>query len=167
LPKKTTLGGAAIWVHPFFALITGREAVVADGFEVLSAQHREVERLFDQYRAAPDDAVAREICEKLTLHAEIEEKALYPEMRRLVDDGDDLADVAEAEHAVAKTIVARVYDSPPDDLQPLIAELQRVVTTHVTSEEERLFPAMAESGVDAEVLADRLEAATSEVSSRL
>lgn len=140
---------------------------MADGFEVLSAQHREVERLFDQYGATADDAIAREICEKLTVHTEIEEKALYPEMRRLVDDGDDLADEAEAEHGVAKTIIARVYDSPPDDLRPVIDELQRIVTSHVRSEEDRLFPAMAESGVDAEALAARLDAATSEVSSRL
>ena len=140
---------------------------MADGFEVLSAQHREVERLFDQFVAAPDDAIAREICEKLTVHAEIEEKALYPEMRRLVDDGDDLADEAEAEHGVAKTIIARLYDSPPEDLRPLIDELQRIVTAHVKSEEERLFPVMAESGVDADALARRLETASSEVSARL
>lgn len=129
-----------------------------NGFEVLRAQHREVEALFGQYAANPDDATARQVREKLTRHAELEERALYPELRRLVDNGDDFADEAEAEHALAKTIIARMYDSPPEDVRPLMQELERVVTVHVRTEEEQLFPAMIESGVDAGKLASKLDA---------
>jgi hemerythrin superfamily protein len=132
---------------------------VADGFEFLAEQHREVERLFRRYAEEPDDALAREICELLTAHAVAEERALYPELRRVVDGGDDLADDADAQHALAKTLIARVYDSPPDDLRPLIEELERDVTAHVRFEEDELFPAMAESGVDADELDTRLRAA--------
>jgi hemerythrin superfamily protein len=131
---------------------------VVNGFEVLRAQHREVEALFGQYAANPDDATARQVREKLTRHTELEERALYPELRRLVDNGDDFADEAEAEHALAKTIIARMYDSPPEDVRPLMQELQRIVTAHVRTEEEQLFPAMIESGVDAGKLASRLDA---------
>jgi hemerythrin superfamily protein len=131
---------------------------VVNGFEVLRAQHREVEALFGQYAANPDDATARQVREKLTRHAELEERALYPELRRLVDNGDDFADEAEAEHALAKTIIARMYDSPPEDVRPLMQELERVVTVHVRTEEEQLFPAMIESGVDAGKLASKLDA---------
>ena len=130
-----------------------------NGFELLTAQHREVEELFSRYAAEPDDATARQVREALTRHTELEEQALYPELRRLVDDGDDIADGAEAEHALAKTIIARMYDSPPDDLRPLMQELERVVTTHVRDEEERVFPAMIEAGVDADKLASKLESA--------
>ena len=59
-----------------------------NGFEVLTAQHREVEALFARYAGEPDDATARRICELLTRHTELEERALYPELRRLVDNGD-------------------------------------------------------------------------------
>ena len=45
-------------------------------------------------------------------------------MRRYVDGGDDLADVAEQEHAVAKSIIARIYDSPPGQLFDLVTELR-------------------------------------------
>jgi hemerythrin superfamily protein len=131
---------------------------VVNGFEVLRAQHREVEALFGQYAANPDDATARQVREKLTRHAELEEHALYPELRRLVDNGDDFADEAEAEHALAKTIIARMYDSPPEDVRPLMQELERIVTVHVRTEEEQLFPAMIESGVDAGKLASKLDA---------
>ena len=129
-----------------------------NGFEVLHAQHREVEALFGQYAANPDDVTARQVREKLTRHTELEERALYPELRRLVDNGDDFADEAEAEHALAQTIIARMYDSPPEDMRPLMQELERIVTAHVRTEEEQLFPVMIESGVDAEKLASKLDA---------
>jgi hemerythrin superfamily protein len=131
-----------------------------NGFEILTAQHREVEALFGRYAGEPDDATARRICELLTQHTALEEQALYPELRRLVDNGDDFADQAEAEHALAKTIIARIYDSPPDDLRPVVQELERTVSAHVRDEEERLFPAMIEVGVDADKLASKLETAT-------
>jgi hemerythrin superfamily protein len=139
---------------------------VADGFEYLAEQHREVEQLFRRYAESPDDAIAREICAALTAHAVAEEQALYPELRRIVDGGDDLADEAEAEHGLAKTIVARIYDSPPEDLRPLVEELERDVTAHVRFEEDELFPAMAESGVDADQLDARLRAAYREAPAR-
>jgi hemerythrin superfamily protein len=132
---------------------------VADGFEYLAEQHREVEQLFRRYAESPDDATVREICAALTAHSVAEEQALYPELRRIVDGGDDLADAAEAQHGVAKTIIARIYDSPPESLGPLVDELERDVTAHVRFEEDELFPAMAESGVDADQLDARLRAA--------
>ena len=56
------------------------------------------------------------------------------------------------------TIIARMYDSPPEDLRPLMQELERIVTAHVRTEEEQLFPAMIESGVDADKLGSKLDA---------
>jgi hemerythrin superfamily protein len=139
---------------------------VSDGFEDLSAQHREVDRLFERYEADPDDAIAREIRALLTLHAEIEEQVVYPELRRLVDEGDDLADQAEAEHSLVKTIMQRMHDSPPDDLEPLVQELRSAVTAHVRFEEERIFPDMLQCGVDADALARRVHAAAADAPSK-
>jgi hemerythrin superfamily protein len=140
---------------------------MADGLEFLASQHRDVEQRFAAYRESPSEPAVREICQMLTLHAEIEEKVLYPEVRRIVDDGDDLADEAEAEHALAKTIIARIYDSPPPDLQPVVSELEHVVSAHVGSEESTLFPALREAGTDLEALGDRLATAASEAAARL
>ena len=125
---------------------------MADGFEILSEDHREVERLFDTYRHDPEDSIAYDICGRLGVHTRIEEAALYPALRRYVDGGDDLADVAEQEHAAAKSIIARIYNSPPGQLFDLMTELRSEVEHHVESEESDLFPAMRESGVDAGVL---------------
>ena len=125
---------------------------MADGFEMLSEDHREVERLFDTYRHDPEDSIARDICSRLSVHTRVEEAALYPALRRYVDGGDDLADVAEQEHAVAKSIIARVDGSSPEQLFDLMTELRSEVEHHVESEESHLFPEMRESGVDAGVL---------------
>jgi hypothetical protein len=76
-----------------------------------------------------------------------------------VDGGDDLADVAEQEHAAAKSIIARIDGSTPADLFDLVAELRSEVEHHVESEESELFPQMRESGVDAELLGAELERA--------
>ena len=128
-----------------------------DGFEMLQDDHRKVERLFETYLHDNEDSVAREICEQLTLHTQVEEAALYPALRRNVDGGDDLADVAEQEHAAVKTLVARIYDAPPEGLLDLVAELRREVDHHVEQEESTLFPEMREAGVDAGLLGAEIE----------
>ena len=92
-----------------------------DGFEMLQDDHRKVERLFETYLHDNEDSVAREICEQLTLHTQVEEAALYPALRRNVDGGDDLADVAEQEHSAVKTLIARIYDAPPEGLLDLVS----------------------------------------------
>lgn len=130
-----------------------------DGFEMLADDHRTVERLFETFLHDNEDSVARQICEHLTSHTTVEEAALYPALRRYVDGGDDLADVAEQEHAAVKTIIATIYDSPPERLLDLVTELRRDVEHHVQSEESDLFPQMRDSGVDAEKLGADIEAA--------
>ena len=130
-----------------------------DGFELLEREHREVEERFERYASAPDDAIARDICERLALHTDIEERALYPALRRFVDGGDDLADRAQQEHAAVKLLIARAYEAPPDDPGPLMQEIRENVERHVQEEEQELFPEMRDSRVDPNELGDRLEAA--------
>ena len=139
---------------------------MSDGFERLTQDHREVEQLFARYETTRDEAIAREIAELLTLHSEAEEQVLYPELRRLVDGGDDLADESVQEHASIATLLARMQDSPPADLRDLVDAIAAQVAEHVRREESVIFPAMRESAVDADELGRRLEAAEGEAPSR-
>jgi hemerythrin superfamily protein len=132
---------------------------MADGFEILAGDHRTVERLFETYRHDNEDSIAREICESVSVHARLEEAAFYPVLRRYVDGGDDLADEAEQEHSVVKTLIARIHDSPPDELFDLVTELRHEVERHVEREESELFPQMREAGVDAGLLGAEIEGA--------
>jgi len=139
---------------------------MTDLFDALSRDHRDVEQLFARYAETGDDVVAHRICDALTLHTEVEEAVLYPELRRIVDDGDDMANDAEAEHAAIRLLIARVYESPPIDLRPVIDEIRKGVEHHVMIEEGELFPQLREAGADAEALGRKLETVRGEASSR-
>ena len=139
---------------------------MSDGYEFLMREHRQVESMFEQYRQQPDDALAHRIAEALTLHTEAEEAALYPQLRKYVDGGDDLAADVEYEHATVKSQIARLYEAPPTDLAPLVRDIEQNVAAHVRREEDEIFPAMRESGVDADGLARALERAEGEAPSR-
>lgn len=139
---------------------------MTDGFHLLEENHRSIRQLFDAYATDPEDDRVRAINEHLTVHTEIEEHALYPALRRLVDGGDDDADEAEAEHAAVRTLIGRIDLSPPEDLRGLVDTMRGLVEQHVEQEEQRLFPAMREAGVDPEVLGEQLVAAEEAAKSR-
>lgn len=130
-----------------------------DVYQFLSDEHRQIEKLLNRYESSPDDATARAIGEALTTHTEIEERLVYPELRRLVDGGDDMANDAEAEHAAVKLLIARMLETPPEDLRPLVEAIGQAVAPHVEQEEQTIFPAMREAGVDAEDLGRKVESA--------
>jgi hemerythrin superfamily protein len=139
---------------------------MADIFESLTTDHREIDDLLTRARQDADPVVVRQVCDALTLHAEIEESVLYPEVRRIVDGGDDIVNDAEAEHAAIRTLVAQIYEAPPTDLTRLLEALQSNVVDHVKIEESEIFPALIDCGAKAEELGRKLEAARGESASR-
>src|SRR5258706_15143990 len=78
---------------------------------LLMADHDEVEALFKQFQKMKNDGaqkadIVEQICEALTVHAEIEEELFYPAARdALAEKDDDLLDEAEVEHASIKSLV--------------------------------------------------------------
>lgn len=127
-----------------------------DGFAWLEQDHREIEEQFQEFLRDNEEPVVRELCEHLTRHAQIEEGALYPALRRYVDGGDDLADQAQQEHSAVATMIAELWQSAtPDRLVDLVTQLREAVAAHVEFEEAELFPAMRSCGIDgARLLAD-------------
>src|SRR4051794_19870862 len=127
---------------------------MADGFAELEQDHRNIDEHFETFLRDNEAPVVRDLAEQLTRHSEIEEGALYPALRRWVDGGDDLADRAQQEHAQIATMVAELYQSvTPERLVDLVTSLRDVVTAHVEFEEAEVFPAMRDSGVDADQVA--------------
>src|SRR6185503_18944594 len=92
-----------------------------DAIELLTKDHREVEALFKKFESAKNDNsekadVVAQICEALSIHAEIEEEIFYPAARDALNEkGEDLLDEAEVEHAGIKSLVAQLEDAEPDD----------------------------------------------------
>jgi hemerythrin superfamily protein len=132
---------------------------MADGFEVLTQDHRNVAQLFAEFESTGDDVIARRICDALVEHTYAEERALYPRLRAELSNGPELAEQAEEEHAAIEHLIARVLETPPPDLRPIMRAMREDVEAHVQEEEQQLFPAMREAGTDAEQLGAELEEA--------
>src|SRR3954469_348788 len=75
-----------------------REAQDAD--ELLKADHRKVEGLFDKFESAGEDEkkqIAQQICRELIIHTLLEEEIFYPACRQ-EEIEEEMMDEAQIEH---------------------------------------------------------------------
>lgn len=115
-----------------------------DVFQLLNDDHRKVERLFAQFESSQDQAVARQICDELTVHAMVEEELVYPLLASKVGTG--LATEAREEHQEAKDLVNQIEQGMRSggDIAPVVAKLKEGVQHHVQEEEGEVWPKMRE-----------------------
>jgi iron-sulfur cluster repair protein YtfE (RIC family) len=119
-----------------------------DAYQILMNDHRKVEDLFEKIEQIEDRAgrdrqqLFQKLREELELHTEVEERLVYPEMKRHPGTRQ-FADEALEEHAEAKRLLKEIADLSTDDERwsDMIEELDHAVQHHVREEEERMFPA--------------------------
>ena len=136
-----------------------------DAIKLLSTDHREVEALFKKFEHAKEgdhsgkaDIVAQ-ICEALTVHAEIEEEIFYPAARDALKDMDgDLLHEAEVEHASIKNLVEQLEEGEPDDAHydAKVVVLMEYVRHHVKEEEGEILPKVKKGDLDLDQLGAEL-----------
>lgn len=130
--------------------------------KLLKADHQEVAALFKQFESTDDEekgGLAEQICQMLTVHAQIEEELLYPAAREaLQEDGADLVDEATVEHASVKDLVSQIESADPtDDLfDAKVKVLGEYVTHHVKEEEGELFPKLEKTDLNLEAMGTEL-----------
>lgn len=146
-----------------------------DAIKLLTDDHKEVQALFKAYQKLVDEdgeddlreQLAQDICAKLTVHATIEEEIFYPAARDSLEDdeGDDLLDEAEVEHASAKELIAQIAEgSAADELfDAKVKVLGEYIAHHVKEEEKELFPKVQQSDLDLDALGDELSARRAEL----
>ncbi|WP_431104095.1 hemerythrin domain-containing protein [Roseateles noduli] len=146
-----------------------------DAIKLLTDDHKEVQALFKAYQKLVDDdgeddlreQLAHDICAKLTIHATIEEEIFYPAARDALedDDGDDLLDEAEVEHASAKELIAQIAEGAASDelYDAKVKVLGEYIAHHVKEEEKELFPKVQQSDLDLDALGDELSARKAEL----
>ncbi|GEM_PF-257813 len=116
-----------------------------DALAVIEKDHRMVEQLMERFKSARGESqqwqLARRICTELTLHAEMEERSFYPQMRK-VKALEPLVKEGLHEHQEVKRIISRIERMQAGDqrLSELMHELERDVQHHVNEEETELFP---------------------------
>src|ERR1700712_5312569 len=85
-----------------------------DAITLLTEDHNTVKKMFKEFEklCKRDDTegkevLATQICEALTVHAQLEEEIFYPIVREAIDD-DDLMNVAVVEHTTAKDLISEI-----------------------------------------------------------
>jgi hemerythrin superfamily protein len=144
-----------------------------NAIQLLSADHREVEDLFEQFEKAKDDAkkekIARQICTELKVHAMIEEEIFYPALRGKISD-DDL-DEAMVEHDGAKVLINDIEagGAEADYFEAKVKVLQEQIEHHVKEEErqhDNIFSQARKTDVDLDALGAQMLARKTELMQR-
>jgi hemerythrin superfamily protein len=143
------------------------QQAMGDGLDLLMDDHRALEQLHQELRSTGDvrdrTRVARDVVRELSVHATVEEQHLYPMVREVLDDGDELADHALDEHQEIKELLLEVDRADADDpaLVSRVDELMTAVGHHVQEEEGELFARLrrAVDGQRLRELGDQMEKA--------
>jgi hemerythrin-like domain-containing protein len=109
--------------------------------------HRKVEELFERYESEKDGDedtrrdIAQQICNELTVHAQVEEELLYPWLRENLDD-EEMVEVAYVEHAAARDLIAQIEAAETVDeaYNAKVKVLSEYIKHHVKEEENEIFP---------------------------
>src|SRR5262245_52740660 len=141
-----------------------------DAIALLKADHREVEKLFEQFQKARDadrkQDLATRICKALEVHTTIEEEIFYPAFLEATDE-KDLHHEAEVEHNGAKRLIAEIEESSPDDdyFDAKVTVLSEMIKHHVKEEEQPggMFAKSRDSDMDLDALGEQLAARKAEL----
>lgn len=108
--------------------------------------------------------------EELALQIELEEKHLFPALRRHEELKDLIAD-AIADNRQTRKLLGELERMPKDDegFAPKVTELRRVFQQHIRDERKELLPAIRKvlSGEEAQAVADRMEAGRAEITAEM
>jgi hemerythrin superfamily protein len=117
--------------------------------ELLLADHRKVEDLFEQYEGEKEGdegtrrEIAQQICAELTVHAQVEEELFYPWLREQLEDEDmEMVEEAQVEHNSAKDLIAQIEGAADIDevFNAKVKVLSEYIKHHVQEEENEIFP---------------------------
>ena len=129
-----------------------------NAIEILKADHREIEALFEKVRqrtciGKEREALVREICLALTNHATIEEEVAYPAFRAAGVESHIL-DEAEVEHDSIKPLIASLQSLGANDphYDALVTVLGEYVKHHFGEEERAMFPLAQAADADLDAL---------------
>ena len=116
-----------------------------DAIELLLADHRTVDGLFQQFERGGNTqefaALFTQLKDELTVHTQIEEEIFYPAARNNPDTADLVAEAYE-EQAEAKQALDQIsgMDNTSTEWGEKMTQLMRDIQAHVQMEETELFP---------------------------
>jgi len=141
-----------------------------DAIELLKADHRKVEDLFEKFESAKGDGakqkLAGQICMELEVHTKLEEEIFYPACEGKIEE--DLLKEAYVEHDGAKVLIAEIMAGGPDDeyYDAKVKVLSEQIEHHVEEEEKRsegMFAQAKKAGLDMDALGEQMAARKEEL----
>lgn len=123
---------------------------------ILRADHKLVSGLFAEFEKAQSSdkkrRLAEQICNELTIHAQIEEEIFYPAIKEVLEQGgeDELVPEATVEHQSLKVLIEDIENTDADDelFDARVKVLGEYVKHHVKEEQNEIFPKVRESELD-------------------
>ena len=135
-----------------------------DAIALLKADHRQVEEWFSEFEKAKDSkrkaTLAKQICNALKVHTQIEEEIFYPAFLAATEE-DDMHHEAEIEHKGAKRLIADIESKPSDEyFDARVTVLSEMIKHHVKEEEQPdgMFAKAQKSDMDLAEIGGQLEA---------
>lgn len=115
-----------------------------DCLELLKSQHDEAKKLFkalEDATGAQASALWTELKSKLTMHEELEEVHLYPQLKK-EKAAEEIVLEAYQEHHVMDLLIKEISALKPSDEEfaPKVTVLQENTEHHIEEEEGDLFP---------------------------
>ena len=145
-----------------------KRAAPRDALALLRADHQLVQELFDKFeKTRAEDrksALAEQICNELSVHAQIEEEIFYPAASEAIRD-EDLIHEATVEHQTAKDLIEQIESGDTSDelFDAKVKVLGEYIRHHVREEQNELFPQVRKTKLDLKELGQRLMARKEEL----
>ncbi|TAK60594.1 hemerythrin domain-containing protein [Methylobacter sp.] len=124
-----------------------------DATVLLTTDHELVSDLFAEYEETDSvkekKQLAEQICNELTVHAQIEEEIFYPAVKQALKD-KELIPEAKVEHATLKSLIAQVEGEKPGEemFDAKIKVMHEYVKHHVKEEQNEIFPKAKSTDLD-------------------
>lgn len=147
-----------------------------DVLDMLEADHRAIEQLFDAFdRADAGDlerktTLVQRACELLTIHAMVEEELLYPVAQNALAAHERIdVDEAYVEHFLIRTLIDRFASlrAGQDGFDATFKVLKENAAHHIEEEESVLFPEVRRTKMDLVALGTKLAARKAELEERI
>ena len=132
-------------------------AAVSSGVvEMLKEDHEKVKGLFEDFESAEGREqadIAATAIRELEVHADLEEKLIYPAIREHIDE-DEMMNEAVEEHHLVHVLIKELKKLKPKDevFQAKFTVLGELVKHHIDEEEGEMLPKAQESDIDWEKL---------------
>ncbi len=120
-----------------------------DVLQILKKDHKMVKDMFTEFARLAERGTQKksslliaEICQALSVHAQVEEELFYPALRKIRSkELMKLVDEAAEEHHVAKQLTTALGDRQPQEgrTEAKVTVLGEYVLHHVKEEEQEMF----------------------------